>query len=45
LKEASLLLADEGIAIAKDAGKYKGKQANQALHSKVVKSLKRNLFT
>lgn len=30
---------DEGIAIAKEKGKYKGKQANKELHAKVLRLL------
>ncbi|EPL2475232.1 TPA: recombinase family protein [Klebsiella pneumoniae subsp. pneumoniae] len=36
---------DEGIAVAKEAGKYKGKQANQALHRKVVKYLEAGTYS
>ena len=35
----------EGIAVAKEAGKYKGKQANQALHVKVVKYLEAGTYS
>lgn len=30
---------DEGIAIAKDAGKYKGRQKNKLLHAKIIEML------
>lgn len=36
---------DEGIAIAKKAGKYKGKQKNVALHSKISEMLETGKYT
>lgn len=36
---------DEGIAIAKDAGKYKGKQKNQSLHTKIIDMLKTEKYS
>lgn len=36
---------DEGIAIAKDAGKYKGKQKNQSLHIKIIEMLKTEKYS
>lgn len=36
---------DEGIAIAKEAGKYKGKQKNQFLHAKIIDMLKTEKYS
>ncbi|OMQ24814.1 recombinase family protein [Serratia oryzae] len=36
---------DEGIAIAKEAGKYKGKQKNHALHAKVINMLRTEKYS
>nr|WP_282556409.1 recombinase family protein [Providencia alcalifaciens] len=36
---------DEGIAIAKKAGKYKGKQKNVVLHSKITEMLETEKYT
>ncbi len=36
---------DEGIAIAKKAGKYKGKQKNAVLHSKISEMLETGKYT
>ncbi|WP_226570665.1 recombinase family protein [Mangrovibacter yixingensis] len=36
---------DEGIAIAKEQGRYKGKQPNKELHSKVTKYLEMNKYS
>jgi DNA invertase Pin-like site-specific DNA recombinase len=36
---------DEGIAIAQKAGKYKGKQKNQSLHTKIIDMLKTEKYS
>lgn len=36
---------DEGIAIAQKAGKYKGKQKNQSLHTKIIDMLKTGKYS
>jgi DNA invertase Pin-like site-specific DNA recombinase len=36
---------DEGIAIAKEAGKYKGKQKNLSLHTKISEMLKTGKYS